>query len=568
LGPASNALIANNTYTYSLDLSAFNYATLREAPQSSGTKAGAAVQGLLQDPSVSDVTLTIKPMIPEGSAIRLMDTSAFHTMRVDLAKIRNPDFSAANKYTDNELTISNLSKQASAGTIQFQISAEASGCATIAFAIFKGLRPLDHLVQRIAVGADNKSIPSCGNDDSKVNQAVSGGLDSLREVALGIEGFGPSLMGAGAFHVFDFSTYSMAVFVDGRSDHHVYGWQTETSVVEYVKTDNFQNLIMKARKDATDNKHGSYIDAATELSKVLFSTKPGSVTAVEAKNAQASFKSLVKESQGPPLVVVRVASSMVDGQNRSIYVPLGILGADGEGKFLDKPIVVVQPMAIERFPKADKCIGEWTFAVPNKLRGVPDKVMPADFFPAKYPGKRITDIQQFKPYLAGPPPVTAPMLMKASDAIGLVVLAHQDEGFLWFGESTEHIMQQDIERDFPSGSVGIFAACSTASPKGRNTALLQKLNERGVDTLIASPFPIDAGYGVAFASSFAEVVEQMTEAKKQPTILELFNLAIQKTGQKFKEKNNGDYAELGLEYVLLGNPAITLCNPAALPGPQ
>jgi hypothetical protein len=109
--------------------------------------------------------------------------------------------------------------------------------------------------------------------------------------------------------------------------------------------------------------------------------------------------------------------------------------------------------------------------------------------------------------------------------------------------------------------VGVFAACSAASSKGRNTAILQKLNQQGMGTIIASPFTIDATYGVTFASSFAEVVEQAAKDGGKPTILELFNRAIAATGQKFKDRNHGDYAELGLEYVLLGNPAITLCHP-------
>jgi hypothetical protein len=366
-------------------------------------------------------------------------------------------------------------------------------------------------------------------------------------------------------HVFDTAASSMVVFVDGRpgKSQSVYGWQTESSVVEYLKTDNFQSLILKARRDSANKVPGSYVKAAQELSQVLFVAKPG--TAAEAKRAKAAFIDLVAVSDAPA-IVVRVASSRVDGQNRSIYVPLGILGAKGPGAVLDKPIAVIQPMAIERYPPSSQCIGDWTFAVPNKLQDVPDETMPDDFFPAKIPGTRIFDIAHLKPYFAGGPPLAVATLPQA--LVGLVVLAHQDEGFLWFEESTDPIMQQDIARDFPPGSVGIFAACSAASSKGRNTALLQKLNQQGMGTIIASPFTIDAAYGVTFATSFAEVVEETAAGGGKPTILELFNRAIAKTGQKFWDKNKGDYAELGLEYVLLGNPAITLCNPLTGPGPQ
>jgi hypothetical protein len=562
-GPASNVLIANNTYTYSLDLSAFNYAALRKTSQSSGTKVGDALRDIINDPRVPEALLNIKPIVPEGSGLRLIDAKASYLLKVDLEKIRHPNAAAAKQYAGGSMLIAELSRQVSAGSIQFAVTAESQGCATIAFAIFSGLLPLDHLVQRVSIGDNSKSAPVCDSEDPAQRNALSGGLDSLREVTLGMEGSGASVTAAAALHIFDFDAYSMAVFVDGRpgQSQPVYGWQTASSVVDFLKTDNFQNVILKARKDSADKKPGSYVRAAQELSKVLFTTKPGNTTETEAKNAQAAFKSVVQESKGSPAIVVRVASSMLAGQNHSIYVPLGILGAKGPGAVLDKPIIVVQPMALERYPSRDKCIGEWMFAVPDGLENVSATIMPPGFFPAKIPGTRISDIEHLREYLAEVGGTATPLMAASASAVGLVVLAHQDEGFLWFAESTDSIMPQDIGRKFPAGSVGIFAACSAASAKGRNAALLQRLNEQGIDTLIASPFTIDAGYGVVFASSFAEVVQETTADKKQPTILELFDKTISKTAQKFKDKTQGEYGELGLEYVLLGNPAITLCAP-------
>jgi hypothetical protein len=564
VGPASNILIANNTYTFTLDIAAFDYASLRrQKTQSSAVKIDDALKTLLLDPAVPEIILNIKPIVPEGSGLRLIDAKASYSMTINLDKIRRPKGDAAARYADGSITIAEFSKQVSAGSIQMAVTAESKGCATIAFAIFKGLLPLDHLVQRVSIGDTGTSAPICDSDDPGQQNALSGGLDSLREVTLGMEGSGVPVTAAAAFHIFDFDAYSMAVFVDGRSgkSQTIYGWQTASSVVEFVKTDSFQNAILKARKDSADKKPGSYVRAAQELSKILFATKPGHTTEFEAKNAQSAFKSIVQESQGSPVVVVRVASSLIGGQNRSIYVPLGILGAKGPGAVLDKPVIVVQPMALERYPSRDKCIGDWMFAVPNELENVDEAIMPPGFFPAKIPGTRISEIEQLRQYLAAATGAAAPFLPASAAAVGFVVLAHQDEGFMWFGESTNHIMPQDIERKFPSGSVGIFAACSAASPKGRNSALLQRLNEQGIDTLIASPFSIDASYGVIFAASFAEVVSESASNKKPPTILELFDKTISKTAQKFGEKTEAEYGELGLEYVLLGNPAITLCPP-------
>lgn len=557
-GPASNNLIANTTYILTLDISAFNYSSLREKTQSSATKVDKTINRIVADTSTPEVILTLKPMVPEGSGLRLADNKNSYVLKVDLEKLRHPDGAAAKQYADGKISINQLSAQSSAGAIQVAVTAESKGCATIAFAVFKGLLPLDHLVQRVSIGETQTSAPVCDDADPKQSNALSGGLDSLREVGLGMEGSGASVTAAAALHIFDFDSYSMAVFVDGRpgKNQTVYGWQTASSVVEFLKADFFQNDVLKARHDSADKKQGAYVRAAQELAKVVFSTKPGQSTENDAKNALAALRAIAKDSPTSPVVVVRVASDVAGGQNRSIYVPLGILGAKGDGAVLEHPIIVVQPMALQRYPSRDKCIGDWTFAVPNTLEKVSDAVI----FPAKVPGPRILDIDKLREYFAAPR--AAPIqLLNSPATVGLVVLAHQDEGVMWFGESTNHIMPQDIERHFPLGSVGIFAACSAASAKGRNAALLQRLNEQGLDTLIASPFTIDAGYGVVFASSFAEVVEAVSPNEPPPTILELFDRAIALTAKKFKDKTEGEYSELGLEYVLLGNPAIRLCVP-------
>jgi hypothetical protein len=50
------------------------------------------------------------------------------------------------------------------------------------------------------------------------------------------------------------------------------------------------------------------------------------------------------------------------------------------------------------------------------------------------------------------------------------------------------------------------------------------------------------------------------------TIAELFGEAIKRTADQLKTDINGKYEETGLEYVLLGNPMISMCD--AAPGAQ
>ena len=54
---------------------------------------------------------------------------------------------------------------------------------------------------------------------------------------------------------------------------------------------------------------------------------------------------------------------------------------------------------------------------------------------------------------------------------------------------------------------------------------------------------------------------EITSDRPPPTILELFDKTVARTAQKFKDRADADYSELGLEYVLIGNPAIKLCAP-------
>jgi hypothetical protein len=362
--------------------------------------------------------------------------------------------------------------------------------------------------------------------------------------------FGDPLIGDAALYIFDADEdHSVAVFVDGRKDveKSVYGWQTDRSVVGYLRTGNFEKRIAQARIEAGKNHPGAYVNAASDLWTELFTANDG--TQAEAEKAAAALKELVRKSRSPPVLVVRIASSVAGGKTRSLFAPFGVLGAKGPGAVLDKPIIVVQPMAIQHFVEKDRCIGDWTLALPEQIDGGVD----LSNIPDPLPGNRLKDMAQFGPFMSDDKEPDD------SQASGLLVLAHQGGGELWFKETEKHVSR--IERNFSRGSAGVLSACSIAATTNRNAQLLETLNKHGLDTVIASPFALDATYGVRFAYSFAEAIQ---EAKnEQPTTLELFKRAVSKTIEKFAKVRTGNYEELGLEFVLLGNPAIKLCGSPA-----
>jgi hypothetical protein len=560
--PSANVLTVGQFYTFSLDISAFSYSDLRSnALMFPVSVLGDAGIVALLSAEVKSTILTIKPIISEASGLVIVEPKDAYDMSVDLDKLRKPDMNAIWRYKTSKGPVV-IPEGLSAGKISFKIRTRLPGCASMSFAIFEDLRPLDHLVLRVVTKDRQGNLPACANDAANAAAPLTGGLDALRDAALGMESQATRVVGEAALYIFDADeNHSLVVFVDGRKTarRSIYGWQTDGSIVDFLKTSGFDALVAKAQKDAAKNLDGAYVRVAQQIWSLLVTASAASGTMEEAKAGADAFKELVREAKSTPVIVVRVASSLGTGATRSLFVPFGILGAKGSNAVFDKPIVVVQPMATERFVSKDRCIGDWTLALPQALESVPDDVMDVDHFPKPLPGTRIKDIAGFSAFLGNEAfPSDRP-------ASGLIVLAHQGEGALWFDASTNRIIKQNISHHFSPGSVGILSACSMAAAVNRNAELLQKFNEQGLDTLIASPFTLDASYGVEFAYSFSETVQEAVAAGQQPTIVELFNRAIKKTGDRFAGSNIGNYKELGLEYVLLGNPAIRLCAGATQP---
>jgi hypothetical protein len=145
------------------------------------------------------------------------------------------------------------------------------------------------------------------------------------------------------------------VFSDGRPNQKrsIYAWQTLSSIADYVANEHrLPFLINRARAEAASAPSpGSYVTAAKELADVLFTGKGEG--AKEGALAKAAFQELVEQSPTRPVIVVRVVSDIRGGQNPSIFVPLGIMAAKGDGAVLKQPITVMQPLPRERYKSQD-----------------------------------------------------------------------------------------------------------------------------------------------------------------------------------------------------------------------
>ena len=504
--------------------------------------------------SAKTAQFTIKPIMSASSG--LVITAKADEMAVDLTKIRAPDHDAAAAYKSAKSAAA-VPEQLRAGKISFDVWSRLPGCAAVSFAIFEHLKTLDHLVLRVVTKDDKGNLPDCAKSVKVGSSQLTGGLDALRDASLGTDTQSGPLIGDAALYVFEADNgNSRVVFIDGRKGvkQTVYGWENDGSVVDYLRNPGFEKKMVEARDDAAQGREGPYTGVADELWTLLFSAYKYSDTQKEADNAAGAFKTLVSDASSPPTIIVRIASKLGNGATRSLFAPFGILSAKGPGA---KPILVVQPLAKDRPASPERCIGNWTLALPDSLgKGVG---MDTTDFPNPLPGPRISDISGFGTFLKSGDPENA------TPARGLVLLAHQGEGAIWFDAETKRIIKQKISGTFSAGSAGILAACSVAATTSRNAELLEKLNEQGFDTLIASPFALNPKYGVKFSYSFVEAVREALMKDEQPTILELFNSAVAKTTAKFAKGEVGKYEELGLEYVLLGNPSIKLCKASTAP---
>ena len=173
---------------------------------------------------------------------------------------------------------------------------------------------------------------------------------------------------------------------------------------------------------------------------------------------------------------------------------------------------------------------------------------------ADVPGQWFQKSSELKAYLSDQTPRRTP------EAEGLLVLAHQGSGQLWFTDPTQRIQPEEIRRSYGPGSVAVFAACSVAAAGENNSAILERLNDRGIDGLIASPFPVPAQFGAQLALDFVAVIREERAARRTPTLAQIFAEATKHTADQLaKVTGGGRFEEMALEYVLLGDPNIPLC---------
>jgi hypothetical protein len=551
------------TYTLVIDLSAYNYEDLfKNISISLGSAAvdngfNKLLDNLI-DRGIPSVKFIVRPIVI-GDNIKLSDSEEISKpFEINLKKLRNPPkvrdlLGTDNLLNKNKEAYFKFAKQVQAGVMQLKIKANSSGCGAIALSIWNenGDVPLDHLIRIVKVRAPGESKSTCDDD----GPPLRGGLETLLSTALS-GGAKRQIQADAALHVFETKSKdqinSVVVFVDrskiqktsedpGSQGDFVFSWEAVSSISNYLMEKKQLYIMLKA----AHGKEEKYIMVAKELRDKIFTPKKPR----DEKKAKDAFESLLKiaeKSDHEPILYARLVSA----ENKILFMPLGLLSAGGDNALLKKPIAIVQPLYRENFPHDNTCIEPWAFCIPKKLKEVKDEdLMIVDNIIGNT-SNRIDDLTKLKSYLN-----ESITLKEGEKGAGLILLAHHEGGYLWFEESSDRVIIEDVKRKFPPGSIAILSACSIGDTRGYDPPLVEVLNKSGVDAMIISPFPVPAEYGTQLAINFADIIVKEKNKGNTLTLAELFSMAAKQTGKYFK----GSKDDLALEFTIVGDHMLKLC---------
>jgi len=322
--------------------------------------------------------------------------------------------------------------------------------------------------------------------------------------------------------------------------------------------------VQAAREAAASGDSWPYAKVAEDLRKKIFSVENAASYGDAARRAQAALTRLVNESKRPPVIVARMAIS-ADALD---YLPLGLLAAQAEKPLLKKTFVTVQPLKHEHFYQGGACVDPWTLGIPKTLSGIgEDQTLQQQLADIKVDDKawphawarNIDDLR--RRFQQGQSPPGAGAASPVAGGIrgeGLVLLAHHSDGNLWFDSALDRFTQEDLERPLRRGSVALVSACSVGGMGPLAYKLIEKLNARNVDAMIVSPFPVRADFGARLALHFVREIDEARRAHRTPTIADLYTAAWESTAKDFAAFNR-DLHDMGLEFVILGDPSMRLC---------
>jgi hypothetical protein len=562
-GSYVEVLKPSNDYFFTLDVSRFSYFKDYEAV------VDLSARKLIDEALASgktEINFVIRPvLLGDADVVRFTENQGRSRvlekrLKIDIKKLfKEKDESGETKlksmhkeWTANKLILHQFASLVQAGEVKFGMKVDKPGDAELSVSIWdqSGMIPLDHLI--VAIQVPDPNVSKEKRSVTKYTVPFRAGRGTLLEVSLDFSSTAP-LVADAAFHVFEPSRhgYSMVLFA-AKTDQGicVNAWETGSLLSYYIEHPKEKigliGQIKEARDRAAKKNEAPYELAAQELKEKIFDGNDKN-DQKQADEAARIFRELVQEKNKEIIVFARMRNE----KGKPVYLPLGILAAKSKNSYLPKRIILVQPLPREHYPGGAHPVKTWTYNIPVKLADSP--MSNNDLSQLKIPyssNREISKVRDFFKEDIPPDPKANPE--------GIILLAHQAGGNLWFNIHTDRITTAHMKREFPPGSVAIISACSAATSEGNNQAILEKLNKNMIDAMIVSPFPVEANYGAMLAINFVEAIKEAKGGSKGLSLAELFNIASKKTANHFKTKAEINFEDMDLEFLIAGDYRIKI----------
>lgn len=514
---AVTTLERDDVYVVNFDLALLDYSQVSELaarPIAIDLQIGKTLAGYR-----GKATISVKPVIG-GRGLALVEPEArgFRPETVDVDRLRRVS------EWSRTAGLPRISHDVAAAQIPVKVIATEPGCASVAIAVWNEARtrPLDHVVRYVRVGGDVND-PSCVGEQPR-SQPVKGGLRSLLSTR-GDEA-------DAALHVFEMEPAgkpeSHAIFVQRGGA--ILSWTLDTHLSEWVTAGS--GLVFDLDKARSD---GDYTEMAEHLTNRIFKSDDSTPDDERALEILTE----ISASGAPKTIFAR----LVDVRGNNLFLPLGLILLN-DGRLLDKSIIATQPLPRESY-EAGRCVDTWKMVLPSRI----PPVTPSHLEPIR-PG-RMSEWPDFARYLTDPN-------TRGTEPEGLLLLAHHWDGRLWFDRAGPSIASSEIKRRFPPGSIAVLAACGVGDlSKNSSRALLERLNEKGVDAVILSPFAVKPAVGARFAVHFEEAVQTARANREALTLDALFRRAA---GSTRGDPTLNKWKEGVHEFLLAGNGGLSLCR--------
>jgi TRAP-type C4-dicarboxylate transport system substrate-binding protein len=553
----------NNVYRFNLDLARYRYSETLSADLGTSLEKLLDGQGervLLLHPVLLGDQLKVAP----GKSLKPREL----TVKLERARAGPGDVSFLERFEKHKITTRALSGEVNlGGFVSWDLKAAGVGCGGIAVTVWDQARsvPLDHIVLKVPVHQKGKGPESCGWNGT--GKTMTAGLRSMLE---GPVPEADTRTPDAALHIFETqegnNLESHAVLLHRKrllasladpnaTDSGVYSWQLASALSSYVsKPEQMPQLIQEAHQAILtgSGKKYPYEDVAKELALKIFSGN-SDYDREQAEKGRAALRDVI-DGTAEPAVVVRVVSEY----GETYFVPFGLIAARAEQPVVSKRFTVIQPLPASRRLSSD-CIGPWNVARPKILQGVSGDARKLLATAASTPLPKDFQILPDHASLTG-------FLNSSGTATqghgeGLILLAHHNQGYLRFSDTDRppsRIGHDYITRDFRPGSVAMLAACTTVGNVDETSAIVNRLVSQGVDTLIVSPFAVDAEFGTRFALEFEKLVIAERASASGASMRTLFDRAANAVMAAYE--NQDLRRDMALEFMLVGNPDVKLCK--------